>query len=483
MRDFFVSDHTYHGQVALLCMDDLEKMPLNQLAYNGKQLTISGRERTAPAYNFAEDNKSRKLIFSTYLLLTTDTQANRDRKEEKKPPLQRVRTAVKELPLRARMENSKPGPVLEKVSIIETDRSGIPIVVIKNWAKDQKEHTNFSQRSTALQHAEDLVQFSVQATRRRASAAYAPLQKHLGKNGHVTPYLILATDGAGEHSVRYLYNVLPLWEVLRVLDLDGIEKLLFCPGHSKDNPDEMLNRTVKRSFKGRYADAGDGDREKMEDAKHAAADALHSKTHAGESMHVFVSPAGGVRWKESEREKYELNIEDYATLYNFAVERVKHAPLWFDMEKDPSPDVVRKWEKDEPDFYALEQLTQLVKKHLVFLHLYGVGLRKCHGNTPPCAFCKEHPPRGSFLEKSAREFDLDDCDPKNPCPTPICKHKLNAQYGEIMGKLSAITPDDMKTPRKCGYCKGLGHDVRKCDKLPPDHPKRNRARKKQKNDQ
>jgi hypothetical protein len=463
-------------------MDDLEKMPLNQLAYNGKQLTISGQDRTAPTYNFTEDNRTRKLIFSTYLLLTTDTQANRDRKAEKKPPLQRIRTAVSELPLRARMENSNSGDALQRVSIIETDRSGIPIVVIKNWAKDKKEHTKFSQPSTALQHAEDLVQFAVDTTRRGAPAAeYALLQKHLGKNGHVTPYLILATDGASEHSVRYLQNVLPLWEVLRILDLDGIEKLHFCPGHSKDNPDEMLNRTVKRSFKGRYVDAGEGDGELMEAAKRAAADALRSKTHAGESMHVFVSPAGGVRWRgQQQREKYELNIEDYETLYAFAVERVKHVALWFDREKDPPPEVVQKWKEEEPDFYALEQLTQLVKKHLVYLHLYGVGLRKCHGNAPPCAFCKEHPPRGSFIKNSAREFETDDCNPEVPCPTPICKHKLNAQYGQIMGTLNAITPKDMKLPKKCGHCRKTGHDVRKCDQLPPDHPKRNRPRKKKK---
>jgi hypothetical protein len=377
-------------------MDDLEKMPLNQLAYNGKQLTISGQDRTAPTYNFAEDNQTRKLIFSTYLVLTTDTKANRDRKDEKKPPLERIRTAISELPLRVRMEYADSSAVLQKVSIIETDRSGIPVVVIKNWAKDKKEHTKFSQPSTALQHAEDLVQFAVETTRR--GATISPLQGQLGKAGHVTPYLILATDGASKHSVRYLQNVLPLWEVLRVLDLDGIEKIHFCPGHSKDNPDEMLNRTVKRSFKGRFVDAGDGDQEKMEAAKRAAADALLSKTHAGESMHVFVSPAGGVKWTASQRVKYELKIEDYESLHAFAVERAKHTPLWFDRETNPPDQVIAKWKEEAHlhDFYSLEMLTQTMKKHIVFLHLYGVGLRKCHGRAVPCAFCQENPPRGSF---------------------------------------------------------------------------------------
>jgi len=134
LRDYFVSNPTYHGHVAILCMDDLEKMPLNQLAYNGKQMTISGQDRLAPVYNYAEDNRPRKLIFTTYLVLTTDTQANRDRKDGKKPPLVRVRTAISELPLRARTANSESSEVLEQAHIIETDRSGIPIVVIKNWA-------------------------------------------------------------------------------------------------------------------------------------------------------------------------------------------------------------------------------------------------------------------------------------------------------------------------------------------------------------
>lgn len=58
--------------------------------------------------------------------------------------------------------------------------------------------------------------------------------------------------------------------------------------------------------------------------KSATAEALRSKTHAGESMHVFVSPAGGVKWSAPQRQKYELNIEDYETLYAFTVERAKY---------------------------------------------------------------------------------------------------------------------------------------------------------------
>jgi hypothetical protein len=134
---------------------------------------------------------------------------------------------------------------------------------------------------------------------------------------------------------------------------------------------------------------------------------------------------------------------------------VKHVPLWFDREKDSPPEVIQKWKEEAHlhDYYSLEMVTQLMKKHLVYLHLYGVGLRKCHGNAPPCDFCKAHPPRGLFIENSAREFETDDCDPDDPCPTPICKHKLNTKYGQIMGTLNWITPEDMKLPKKCGHCR------------------------------
>ncbi len=66
LRDTFVSEPTWRGKVALMCADDLEKMPLNQLAYNKKRLVVQGKERTAPTYNF---DSSRKLTFTTFLVL------------------------------------------------------------------------------------------------------------------------------------------------------------------------------------------------------------------------------------------------------------------------------------------------------------------------------------------------------------------------------------------------------------------------------
>lgn len=460
----------------MVCVDDLEKTPLNQLAYNGKLLTVSGQERLAPAYNFADDHKTRKLICSSYLFLTIDCQANCERREGKRPPLKRIKTNASQLPLQARAESGDSSGILESASFIETDRSGVAAVMIKNFAKDKKEHTAFSQQSTALQHTEDFVQLAVATTRRNAPKKYASLQKVLGKNGKVTPYLILASDGASEHSIRLLQNVLPLWEMLRVLDLDGIEKLLFCPGHSKDNPDEMVNRTVKRQLKGRFVDAGEAGPEEMELAKKAMADVLCSKTHAGEPLHAFVAPAGGVKWNEQDRRKFEFTF-DYETLYPFAVERAKYA-RWFADEEVPA-EVIQQWKtQEETGFWALEQLTQEMKKHIRYINLYGIALRKCHESATACKFCKDHLPRGLFLRNAAREFDLEECDREHPCPIPICKHKLNKEYREIFDELQAITPPDLLMPRLCSRCKEPGHDKRKCSKQAPDDPKQTQRKKK-----
>lgn len=169
----------------------------------------------------------------------------------------------------------------------------------------------------------------------------------------------------------------------------------------------------------------------------------------------------------------ELNIEDYKTLHAFAVERAKYA-LWFEDKALPDS-VLQKWKEDEESgFWALEQLTQQMKKHIAFINLYGVALRKCRTNASPCDFCKKHPPRGLFLANAAREFDVEECD----CPEPICKHKLNNEYQKIFDELSHISPPDLKLPRRCGHCKEPGHDVRKCSKLPPDDPKRKSKQKK-----
>ncbi len=99
LRDTFVSEPMWRGQVALMCADDLEKMPLNQLAYNKKWPVVEDKERTAPTYNF---DASRKLTFTTFLVLTTDTRANRERQLGKRKRLERKHTRTVLLPLNER---------------------------------------------------------------------------------------------------------------------------------------------------------------------------------------------------------------------------------------------------------------------------------------------------------------------------------------------------------------------------------------------
>jgi hypothetical protein len=503
MRDYYVSNEQYRGQVALLCMDDLEKMPLDQLAYNGKRLTVGGADRLAPASNFEKGNDTRKLIFSTYLVLTTATKANQERLTGKRVKLERVHTQISQLPLsarqqhRAKKKNNKKrnndnnhnyndddgeNAKIESVQFAVTDRSGIPIVVIKNWATKNKEHIRFSQPSTALQHAEDLIQVVAAVTNQNAPEHYEPLKQLLGRDNNVTPYLILTSDGATEHSVRLLQNVLPLWEMLRVLDLDAIEKIHFCPGHSKDNPDEMLNRTVKRVLKGRYMQKGDGEQETMEKIKCAAGAQLTPKTHAGEQIHVFVAPTSSMRWwkDETERQRFEMNIEDdYDALLEYCKERKRATNKEHWLLADPPEHVIDKWRAEENGFDRLERLTKQVKAHLEYFHLYGVKLTKCARGKPPCEFCAAHPPRGNIIPKELpREWQAGDNCTCTDVQKSTCKHTLNNHYSNIRQQLNNLTPKDLKFPKRCGNCRYTGHTIRKCPDLPADHPAKNRPPKK-----
>ncbi len=481
--DKHVSSPDSIGEVVVMCSDDLEKMPLNQMAYNKKRPVVEGEERTAPTYNF---ESSHKLTFTTFLLLTLDTQANRERKIGKRTLLKREHTAAELLPLAERQrrnaENAPDAERLTSVRFEETDRSGIPIAVIKSWAKSNKgEHLPYSQPSSSFQHAEDIVQFVHEITRMRGRgrgrvpAKYASAQALLGRDGHVTPYFILTTDGPNEQSVRWLQNVLALWCILLALNLDGIEKIHYCPGHSKDNPDEMLNRSVKDNFRGRYIKLADNSgADGMHTVKCAAAKMLATKTHAGESVLPFVSDPEH-RWSEQERQQYEFTIDSYESLMEFVQERKKHADSWH--TDDPPAEVVRNWATEEEaathQFAHLEEMVQQVKHHIAFLNIYGIALRKCLPGPNMCNFCKQHPPRGAYLKNAAREFLTDLCNPTHPCAQP-CTHTLDIQYGEIMSVLNNIAPD-LHVPRRCGCCRALGHDVRKCPLKPISSNKRQKT--------
>ncbi len=479
-----------------MCADDLEKMQLNHMAYNKKRPVLEGHERTAPTYTFDSD---RKLTFTTFLVLTTDTRANQERENGERPLLNRVQTHTSMLPLAVRQqmnaENAENGtPLPEKQASVRfpiTDRGGIPIAVIKSWAKSEGEHLPHSQPSSSFQHAEDMVQFVHEIARARRSqgvpAKYSSAQGLLGSDGQAVPYIILTTDGPNEQSVRWLQNVLPLWCVLMALDLDGIEKIHYCPGHSKDNPDEMLNRTVKDTFRGIYIEVREDRPADMCSAKRAAAKILGAKTHSGEPVLTFVSDPER-RWSEQERQQLEFTINSYKGLMTFVEERKKHAAAWH--TADPSAEVVSKWadeekegeldRNDEPRQWAhLEELVQQMKRHIAFLNIYGIALRKCRPGPDACKFCADHPQRGEYIKEAAREFLADPCDPAHPCAAQPCTHTLNSQYGKIMTVLNNIAPD-LCVPKKCGHCRAPGHNILTCPTLPLEHPKHPSKRQKTK---
>ncbi len=217
-----------------------------------------------------------------------------------------------------------------------------------------------------------------------------------------------------------------------------LQKIHYCPGHSKDNPDEMLNRTVKDAFRGVYLGVSEDKPADMSTAKRAAAKMLEVKTHAGEPVLTFVSEPGG-RWSERERQQFEFTINSYQGLMAFGEERKKHAPAWH--TTDPPAEVVSMWaeqdmdvvdERGEPRQWAhLEELVQEMKHHIAFLNIYGIALRKCPpGCSTECSFCIEHPRRGEYIKQGARDCLTDHCDP--PCLVQPCTHTLNIQYGQIM---------------------------------------------------
>ena len=374
------------GQVVLICDDDLEKTVLDQIAYNGKGMVVGTQRRLGSTSNYDHD---RKVIVSSALILTKDTKANHDREENRRKPLKRYKSSLASLPLKVRREllavNKEPtAETLKEVEVTTTDRSGIPFAMIKNWIKmggsgDEK-HGKYSQPSTAVQHVLDLSYVLACIQRPENPEKYARLREYLcdrNDNSKVVPYIILTTDGAGENTARHLQNVLPLVALFVKFDLDGIELHHYCPGHSKENPVEMLNRSEKRPIKGRVISSGNGTRQDMEKAKKAVASAIESTTHAGEPIHAIVVPAGSMPWKgEQERSKYEPDIIPHEELLAFVrARRGDKRPL--DEEGgDWDLNLSYEWIDDDNDdrlgYADLEKMTKLLHNHLRHHSIYGV---------------------------------------------------------------------------------------------------------------
>lgn len=471
LRHYYITPE-WKGKVAVFAIDDLEKMPLDQMAYNGLKLQGLDSPHLAPTSNYSN---GRKLVFTSILLLSLETAANKQREEGKAPKLKRYPNSATSLPLAALQEATAAGGELPKtVDIATTDRSGLPFVVVKAYGKKNGKHEAWSQPASSLQQVDDLLLLLCQLKKEDdwttkshehlfAKADLEAIQRGEEVDAHAVPWIILTSDGASDQSVQNLMTVLALWELLVILDLDGIEKWHYCPGHSKEDPAEMLNRTTKTQFRGQLIASTPGDASaSMDAAKETAAKHLRHTTHAGEEIYVAVQPRQGVQ--QDDRKEFEASFT-YEELKEFSKVRSYWRP-W--INKDVPDAKVEEWENDEEhpeksDFARLEKNLRLAKAHRRHHSLYGIVITKCSKeDAPNCSYCKDHPLRG---EKNWYEQRRDTANINCSaalCQKKPCKHMLNATFLDLLKQLVGITPIDGRTPRHCSGCGQTDHNCRSC---------------------
>jgi hypothetical protein len=471
ISDIMANIRHYHvrqertGHVAVLAIDDLEKMPLDQLAYNGKKVQATENPTLAPTSNYTN---GRKLIFTSILVLTLDTIANALREQGKRPKLKRYTNDASSLPVAAaenymRAENGGK----KTVEITSTDRTGIPVSIIKAWVKDSKGHEQWSQPASGVQLDDDLLlllRWLIEQDRNKITKLHQLLLSALDRTKPV-PWIIVTSDGASDQSVQNLMTIIPLVELFQILDLDGLEKWNYCPNHSKFNPAEMLNRTVKGRFRGGVIESHDGSKETMEKVKEVAAAHLKGTTHGGERIRAIPQPST-TKELDRTRERWEIKI-DYSQLKAFSEARTKIGP-W---KTTLVPIEVRqRWANSDDaeieSFIELEDKLQWAIKHARHHSLYGVVLAKCApAALDKCTWCKDHPWRGDdWYQKRVTANNAVCPAAGDGCAERFCDHRLNKTYMGLLGKMNAITPEDGRTPRLCSICRQEGHNKKTCQR-------------------
>jgi hypothetical protein len=85
----------------------------------------------------------------------------------------------------------------------------------------------------------------------------------------------------GEQTIGRIPHDLAVWYWFLSEDLDYLQKDTFCPGHSKMNVVEMVNRVVKQVIRAYQIPSGDGSIEAYRSAAKFVLSLLHGKTYAG----------------------------------------------------------------------------------------------------------------------------------------------------------------------------------------------------------
>jgi hypothetical protein len=450
---------TYDAQI--VGVDDLAMIEMDNLIFN--KPTWTGKRRFAPCTDFS---KGKRIVFSSHLFLTPHTRTNFLRKEKKLPLLARYN--VQELPFCYRQHQNKLTSTRNQASgfIEMSDRTGFFSAVIKPYCKlsgTETKHAMFSKPSTGVQHAVDLYQLLNQPPDNL---------KHLIRpNEELVPFLILTRDNGGDQTVTRLENVLPYWQLMKALSLNGIKIICYCPGNSKDHPVEQGNRTLKRVLRGHVIKSNDGTEENFEQAMKQIQHLFRNTTHAGEKISIVCA-----------EKKIPSFLTPYQVLRSFASARKALLPqgsLWYFHQ-------ITSWVASDGimhqgcfySFHSLELEVNQMQQHIVFFCIYACFIFRCKFDL--CSFCSgtswkwktsSYDPHSFFTGKN--------CPSQHVCET-LCKHQLLKDWNCLINQLSLITKRFQGTEKKkpcCSVCQDHGKSCAdytghtKSMKVCPFHPK------------
>jgi hypothetical protein len=490
LRDLHVT-LAEQGQVLLICQDDLQRMALDVLPFQARRLSSTAQPRMAPSESYPTGCS---LVFSTVLILPVGARSNTERQRGLRRPLQRfgpdgqlplsersLLAAGTAASLRLQHRDEATGRTVTPVLI--SDRVGHPFVVIKLHVKDlnTNKHAPWAQRSTPLQHGRDLAQVlqsvldEAPAESERRTDLHRRVLAAGGGDKRLAPWVVITSDGGSDETMRRMHTLLVLAALMQHFDLDGLEKVLYCPYHSKTNPDERLNSTVKRQLSGNTISAGDRSKRAMLRAREIAAELLRGKTHGGEPLGVLLAPLeppeDGLRVSEADC--------DMETIDDFVNERSEHVKLDFRVTDLPAT-VRARWQQaadgvdenvesvDLANFHHLEQLVQFLRRHVVCYSLYNVVIEKCDAARPAeaCDWCRAHPRRGTFSFRRLRADSRCPGDQQRCAEGDLCRHAIFRRISDIYHQLEMKTPANLRPTPKCSVCRQTGHNRRTCPQRP-----------------
>jgi len=430
-----------------VCQDDLEHIKSNSLIGQAQRYSNKNKPREAPTYNFGT---GKKIIITSHLFLTLNTICNQKRSNGKLPKLKRSNFDL--LPIQERislLESKKNISEIQTFEITTSDRSGIGAAIIKpecrdsNKNKSESNHTSFSCPSNGTQHAIDFLE-SVFLIK---NSPYNEIVLDKNNPKKIAPHCIWITDGGGDMNIMRLENVIPLFELFCYLKLDLLERYHSPPGHSKINPVEQFNKSVKQTLFSYWIKLKYGTELEFKQVCESIQNRLVNATHGGLPI---LAGIGSNYTKCFYSTEIQLPIfTNPNIIQKFVNERVKNLTTkvikskWY--KTTVKPEILAQWQQTNPEFYNLETKVQLMFKHIKVCCLYCLVIERCNDS---CGYCLSNP-SGTFSFGDYKNFQCDD----NCKDKPICVHKLNQKF---ITKLEEM--EELERVTKCSACKQTGHN-------------------------